>query len=181
MQGFAPHYDDVDVFIVHTAGHKRWRIYKPLPVAILPATSSPDFDERQDEIGAPILDVVLKPGDLLYLPRGTIHQAEALPGRAALHVTISANQRKTWADFLAAAALVRHAPWLCTSPCSWLMAYVVTSVCLCTLAMRHCGHMYADQLIACSALAGARGHMPCAAQGWLHYTIALNNARAALC
>ena len=27
-----------------------------------------------DDIGDPILDVVLEPGDLLYFPRGTIHQ-----------------------------------------------------------------------------------------------------------
>lgn len=109
VQGFAPHYDDVDVFIVHTAGRKRWRVYKPLPGAALPPTPSPDFDERRDDIGAPLLDTVLEPGDLLYLPRGTVHQAEALGREPALHVTVSANQRKTWADLLAAAAQVRLA------------------------------------------------------------------------
>lgn len=36
------------------------------------------------------------------MPRGAIHQAEALPGEHSLHVTISVNQRRTWADFLAA-------------------------------------------------------------------------------
>lgn len=29
---------------------------------------------NEDDIGDPILDVVLEPGDLLYFPRGTIHQ-----------------------------------------------------------------------------------------------------------
>ena len=28
----------------------------------------------QEEIGQPILDVILEPGDLLYFPRGIIHQ-----------------------------------------------------------------------------------------------------------
>lgn len=28
----------------------------------------------QEELGEPILDVVLEPGDLLYFPRGTYHQ-----------------------------------------------------------------------------------------------------------
>ena len=28
----------------------------------------------QDELSEPILDVVLEPGDLLYFPRGTVHQ-----------------------------------------------------------------------------------------------------------
>lgn len=36
------------------------------------------------------------------MPRGAIHQAEALPQEHSLHVTISVNQRRTWADFLAA-------------------------------------------------------------------------------
>ena len=48
-------------------------------------------------------------GDLLYLPRGTIHQAEALRGDHSLHLTISANQRNTWLDFLTAATQVQ---WL---------------------------------------------------------------------
>jgi len=29
-----------------------------------------------------------------------IHQAQAQPGQSSLHLTISANQRNTWADFL---------------------------------------------------------------------------------
>lgn len=43
-------------------------------------------------------------GDLLPACAGSIHQAEALPGGGhSLHVTISACQRTTWADFLAVA------------------------------------------------------------------------------
>jgi bifunctional lysine-specific demethylase and histidyl-hydroxylase NO66 len=110
VQGFAPHYDDVDVFVVQTEGRKRWRLYAPLPDAILPAVSSPDFDEADGGIGEPLLDAVLRPGDMLYLPRGTIHQAEALEGEHSLHVTISANQRTSWADFVAAAMQARSAP-----------------------------------------------------------------------
>ena len=34
---------------------------------------------------------------------GTIHQAEALPGEHSLHMTVSACQRTSWADFLAVA------------------------------------------------------------------------------
>lgn len=34
---------------------------------------------------------------------GTIHQAEALPGERSLHLTVSACQRTSWADFLAVA------------------------------------------------------------------------------
>ena len=56
-QGFAPHYDDVDVFILQQEGKKRWRVYPPLKGEVLPRTSSRDF--REDEIGKPVLDLSL--------------------------------------------------------------------------------------------------------------------------
>lgn len=64
----------------------------------LPRTSSPNFS--QDEIGNPILEVVLKAGDLLYFPRGYIHQASTVPGQHSLHVTVSTYQKNSWADFM---------------------------------------------------------------------------------
>lgn len=33
---------------------------------------------QQNEIGEPILDVTLEPGDLLYFPRGVIHQVSII-------------------------------------------------------------------------------------------------------
>jgi hypothetical protein len=48
-------------------------------------------------IGSPILEVELQPGDVLYLPRGTVHQAEAQQCDSA-HVTISTYQRWSWAE-----------------------------------------------------------------------------------
>ena len=107
MQGFAPHYDDVDVFILQVSGRKRWRAYAPLPGAGLPRFSSPDFDEARDALGAPLLDRTLQPGDMLYLPRGTVHQAQSLPEEHSLHLTVSSDQRCSWVDFLSAACQVR--------------------------------------------------------------------------
>ena len=74
-------------------------------------------DLNEDEIGKPILDTVLNPGDLLYFPRGVIHQvlvlwvcimfslhsfsqANALPDIHSLHITLSTAQRHTWGDLL---------------------------------------------------------------------------------
>lgn len=82
----------------------------------------------QDEIGEPILDVILEAGDLLYFPRGTIHQvghavwhgnhcllsssevscclslfslqAFTLPDAHSLHMTVSTCQMNTWGDLL---------------------------------------------------------------------------------
>lgn len=28
-QGFAPHYDDIEAFVMQVEGKKRWRLYKP--------------------------------------------------------------------------------------------------------------------------------------------------------
>ena len=44
--------------------------------------------------------MVLEAGDMLYMPRGTVHQASCVPGSHSLHVTVSTNQFNTWADVL---------------------------------------------------------------------------------
>lgn len=101
-QGYAPHFDDVDVFICQVSGSKRWRVYPAFHRSqILPRFSSADFSPEDLARVEPTLDVHLKAGDLLYLPRGTIHQAECTDEHS-LHVTISTSQRWTWADFLSA-------------------------------------------------------------------------------
>lgn len=98
-QGFAPHYDDIEAFVLQVEGKKRWRLYKPRNRAsMLPRESSRNF--KPDEIGEPCLDVVLEAGDLLYFPRGYIHQALTLKDFHSLHITVSAYQKQTYADLL---------------------------------------------------------------------------------
>uniref|UniRef100_A0A182VR16 Bifunctional lysine-specific demethylase and histidyl-hydroxylase n=1 Tax=Anopheles minimus TaxID=112268 RepID=A0A182VR16_9DIPT len=97
-QGFAPHYDDIEAFVLQIEGRKRWRLYGPrTPQEVLARVSSANLS--QDEIsGPPILDVVLEAGDMLYFPRGCIHQAATVPGAHSLHITVSMYQRNSWAD-----------------------------------------------------------------------------------
>eukprot|EP00731_Ephydatia_muelleri_P028308 Em0019g1181a len=98
-QGFAPHYDDIEAFVLQLEGKKQWKLYPPRDGSeLLPRHSSPNFS--QNEIGTPIMDTVLEPGDLLYFPRGTIHQAMSLPDCHSLHVTLSTYQKNTWGDLL---------------------------------------------------------------------------------
>ncbi|XP_044518000.1 ribosomal oxygenase 1 [Gracilinanus agilis] len=98
-QGFAPHYDDIEAFVLQLEGKKRWRVYKPQEqVEELPQFSSPNFGP--EGLGKPVLQEVLEPGDLLYFPRGFIHQAECEPGVHSLHLTISTFQRNSWGDLL---------------------------------------------------------------------------------
>lgn len=96
-QGFAPHYDDIEAFILQTEGKKHWRIYRPRSEnETLPRASSKNFD--QEEIGAPIMEVTLEAGDMLYFPRGYIHQGVTIDGQHSLHVTVSMYQKHSWAD-----------------------------------------------------------------------------------
>jgi len=102
-QGFAPHFDDIDAFVLQLEGAKRWRLHAPTdPRNILPRYPSRDF--TQEEVGEVVMDVVLQPGDMLYLPRGMVHQAESLPESHSLHLTISANSARdrTWQSFFEA-------------------------------------------------------------------------------
>ncbi|KAM6202009.1 ribosomal oxygenase 1 [Rhynchocyon petersi] len=100
-QGFAPHYDDIEAFVLQLEGRKHWRVYRPRVAAEeLALTSSPNFS--QEDLGEPVLQTVLEPGDLLYFPRGFIHQAECQDGVHSLHLTLSTYQRNTWGDFLEA-------------------------------------------------------------------------------
>ncbi|XP_027700772.1 ribosomal oxygenase 1 [Vombatus ursinus] len=98
-QGFAPHYDDIEAFVLQLEGRKLWRVYKPREQAEeLPQFSSPNFGPQG--LGKPVLQEVLEPGDLLYFPRGFIHQAECEPGVHSLHLTLSTFQRNSWGDLL---------------------------------------------------------------------------------
>jgi len=98
-QGFAPHYDDIEAFVLQLEGKKEWKVYKPRSEAeTLPKTSSVNFN--QDEIGELSFKTVLSPGDMLYFPRGFVHQAKSLPDSHSLHVTISTYQCHTWHDLM---------------------------------------------------------------------------------
>ena len=52
-------------------GSKEWKLYKPM------VELSRDYtqDLSQDDIGEPTMTVTLEAGDMLYFPRGVIHQA----------------------------------------------------------------------------------------------------------
>ncbi|XP_064280565.1 ribosomal oxygenase 1 isoform X1 [Passer domesticus] len=98
-QGFAPHYDDIEAFVLQLEGKKHWRVYRPrTDTEVLPQFSSPNL--TQAELGEPVLETVLEAGDLLYFPRGFIHQGDCLPDAHSLHITVSSYQRNSWGDFL---------------------------------------------------------------------------------
>jgi len=94
VQGFDAHWDDHDVFVVQLEGRKRWTLFgvsQPWPTrrgACPPATPPADAVD----------EIVLEPGDVLYMPRGYWHAAVGLGG-PALHLTVGLT-RRCGADFL---------------------------------------------------------------------------------
>lgn len=96
-KGLAPHIDDEDVFVLQLSGTKRWKVYPQLrPVPLRPAVLA------GRDLGEPLLDVVLEPGDALYVPRGTPHEAASV-GAHSLHVSLAA--RRPALDALVTAAV----------------------------------------------------------------------------
>jgi bifunctional lysine-specific demethylase and histidyl-hydroxylase NO66 len=97
-QGLPVHHDTHDVFSLQVAGEKRWLVYEP-------ALSLPLKDQRyKPELGPPgepVHDVVLRPGDTLYLPRGWLHEAMT-SSTDSLHITVGVNVY-TWLDAFKAA------------------------------------------------------------------------------
>lgn len=88
-RGFAPHYDVHDVFVLQVSGRKRWRLHEPV---VADPLDNQNWEKSREAVAAraedaPLLDTELEPGDALYLPRGTIHAAEAL-GHTSIHLTI---------------------------------------------------------------------------------------------
>jgi ribosomal protein L16 Arg81 hydroxylase len=83
-RGLTPHHDTHDVFVLQLHGTKHWRFYPtqtPLPLR------EHHYMMPEEGAGEPIADFVLQPGDLAYLPRGTVHAATA-NDEVSLHLTI---------------------------------------------------------------------------------------------
>lgn len=93
-QGFLPHSDDHDVFILQLEGTKSWRIYEPL---IELPTGDVSQEAIQRSLGAPAATFALDVGDMLYIPRGWIHEC-ATSKRASLHLTVGVHVYR-WLDF----------------------------------------------------------------------------------
>jgi lysine-specific demethylase/histidyl-hydroxylase NO66 len=83
-QGFLPHYDDHDVLILQIQGAKTWHVYSDAEVP-------PHEMRRREAVDRASLpmpnDLRLEAGDVLYLPRGRIHAAEANT-EPSIHLTV---------------------------------------------------------------------------------------------
>lgn len=79
-QAFGSHFDTHDVYAVHIAGEKVWRLYETRmdnPIAH-PRFKSYGQEWHDKNRGAVKAEVLMRPGDLLYIPRGQYHDAVAM-------------------------------------------------------------------------------------------------------
>jgi JmjC domain len=97
-QGLPVHHDTHDVFVLQMSGRKRWLVYEPvLELPLKNQRYSPDLGEP----GEAVEDRVLSAGDMLYLPRGWLHEA-LTSDTDSLHLTVGVNV-VTWLDAVRAA------------------------------------------------------------------------------
>ncbi|EDQ88297.1 uncharacterized protein MONBRDRAFT_32951 [Monosiga brevicollis MX1] len=111
-----PHTDPYDVLVLHLHGQKHWTVCHPLD-------SSPEWADasqaqlaqlfeiqRKSVDGCTNFDIAetdkmrcehftLSPGDVLYLPKSTIHFATTSPNTTTAHITLSLErQGQSWID-----------------------------------------------------------------------------------
>lgn len=86
-QAFGSHFDTHEVYALHIAGEKRWQVYQgrmEWPIAH-PAYKQLGESFHTQNRGPVAMEPLLRPGDLLYIPRGQYHDALA-QSEGTIHV-----------------------------------------------------------------------------------------------
>jgi hypothetical protein len=97
-QGFESHWDWMEAVIMQVSGSKKWKLTRPLVPLSRPdqkwKPKSTHLAERES------VEVLLQPGDVLWLPRGVIHEAQTQDS-ASMHITIGILVKdNTWEGLL---------------------------------------------------------------------------------
>jgi ribosomal protein L16 Arg81 hydroxylase len=103
-EAYRGHLDTDDVLVIHLAGEKRWRIHRrqaPRRVNLA------DLDDTQ--MGPEEAQVVLRPGDVMYLRNFTPHRVETVTPYS-LHLSFDLCDRQPSIE-LALQMLLRHYDW----------------------------------------------------------------------
>lgn len=91
-QGFGIHYDIEGVFVLQIEGRKTWKVYPPIvPFPVDSQRWTPDAlpaeARRELEQRGPHASYELSPGDVLWIPRGWLHDVFTT-GQASLHLSL---------------------------------------------------------------------------------------------
>mmetsp|Transcript_14011 Transcript_14011/g.32689 ORF Transcript_14011/g.32689 Transcript_14011/m.32689 type:complete len:587 (+) Transcript_14011:216-1976(+) len=96
-QTVPPHADDRDVLVFQLVGHKRWKVYQERPIRH-PYTheqvGKSGIEVPQSVLDGPLaFDGCLQQGDVLYIPRGMVHEAKTTTDNEApdlsFHITVA--------------------------------------------------------------------------------------------
>jgi JmjC domain len=94
-RGLKKHFDTHDVFVMQLHGRKAWTLYERIPLAPFQGERpNPEAVEAMEDCA----ELVLAPGDLLYIPRGLVHKAESLE-TSSLHLTVGVHPMR-WAQLI---------------------------------------------------------------------------------
>lgn len=92
-----PHWDTHDLFVLQLVGEKLWRLFesdRTLPL------ETERFRIEEDFVGGVTDEILLKPGDTLFLPRGVIH--EPVAESYSIHISLGIRSVR-WLDVCLAA------------------------------------------------------------------------------
>jgi len=92
-QGFKPHYDVQNVFVLQLHGTKKWKVYQSMVESPSEGQSLHCAVQPSAEL---LHEITLGPGDLLFLPRGYGHVAHTTDD-LSVHLSVSLLPT-TWAD-----------------------------------------------------------------------------------
>jgi len=99
------HNDDQDVFLMQVWGKKRW-IIRNAP-QLLPYSEEmlgKDSPVPKALIEEPVMEFTMEPHDVLYIPRGYLHEASTGDGELSLHITVTVPT----SDYCWGVQLVKH-------------------------------------------------------------------------
>lgn len=83
------HWDRHDIFAVQLLGEKRWLLYEP--TFPLPLNSQASTYKKSEAPPTPAMDIVLRAGDVLYLPRGWWHRVSPVENQPTFHLAVGAH------------------------------------------------------------------------------------------
>ncbi len=97
------HADDRDVLVIQIKGKKQWKVYKHVPIpfpyhheqvgknnGVVPFQPT-TFETALSNDNVMIIDTILEEGDVLYMPRGYVHEASTTNcnNQPSFHLTIA--------------------------------------------------------------------------------------------
>ncbi|MEU6017894.1 cupin domain-containing protein [Streptomyces sp. NPDC047515] len=83
------HRDDADVLAMQISGEKRWRVHGG------PADGNWEPAREDGDPGELLLETVLTPGEVLYIPRGFAHHADAVGDVPSVHLSLTVREAGT--------------------------------------------------------------------------------------